>query len=127
MMQFVQTDPRMMDVFKEITGIDLMDMQAQQMKGKEKSEDMRKKRDEEDAKRKAEEEKKRKEDEENALPEEEKSRIARKKQAEVKKNEGNEFYKKKQFEQALQLYDEAISFDETEVTYYNNKAAVYFE
>ena len=32
MMKFVQSDPRMMDVFKEITGIDLMDMQAQQMK-----------------------------------------------------------------------------------------------
>jgi len=25
-------DPRFMDVFKELTGIDLMDMQAQQMK-----------------------------------------------------------------------------------------------
>jgi hypothetical protein len=68
MMQLVQTDPRMMDVFKEITGIDLMDMQAQQMKSKEKAEDMRKKRDEEEVKRRAEEERKRKEDEENALP-----------------------------------------------------------
>ena len=52
MMQFVQTDPRMMDVFKEITGIDLMVMQAQQMKSKEKAEDMKKKREEEEAKRK---------------------------------------------------------------------------
>jgi stress-induced-phosphoprotein 1 len=127
MMQLVQTDPRMMDVFKEITGIDLMDMQAQQMKSKEKAEEMRKKRDEEEAKRKAEEDKKRKEDEENALPQEEKDRIARKKAAEVKKNEGNEYYKKKQFEEALKLYDEAISLDENEVTYLNNKAAVYFE
>jgi hypothetical protein len=32
-----------MDVFKELTGIDLMDMQAQQMKSKEKQEDFRKK------------------------------------------------------------------------------------
>jgi hypothetical protein len=32
MMQLVQMDPRFMDVFKELTGIDLMDMQAQQMK-----------------------------------------------------------------------------------------------
>lgn len=127
MMQLVQTDPRMMDVFKEITGIDLMDMQAQQMKSKEKAEEMRKKRDEEEAKRKAEEDKKRKEEEENALPQEEKDRIARKKAAEVKKNEGNEYYKKKQFEEALKLYDEAISLDENEVTYLNNKAAVYFE
>ena len=28
MMQVIQTDPRFMDVFKELTGIDLMDMQA---------------------------------------------------------------------------------------------------
>jgi hypothetical protein len=32
-----------MDVFKELTGIDLMDMQAQQMKSKEKQKDLRKK------------------------------------------------------------------------------------
>ena len=127
MMQFVQTDPRMMDVFKELTGIDLMDMQAQQMKSKEKAEDMRKKREEEEAKRKQEEEKKKKEDEENALPAEEKLKIALKKQAEAKKNEGNEQYKKKNFQEAIKLYDEAISLDTNEVTFYNNKATVYFE
>ncbi len=127
MMQFVQTDPRMMDVFKEITGIDLMDMQAQQMKSKERAEEMRKKREEEDAKKKQEEEKKRKEDEENALPTEEKLKIALKKQAEAKKNEGNEFYKKKNFAEAIKLYDEAISLDPNEVLFLNNKATVYFE
>ncbi len=51
MMQFVQTDPRMMHVFKEITGIDLMEIQAQQMKQKEKMEENKKKRDEEEKKR----------------------------------------------------------------------------
>lgn len=61
------------------------------------------------------------------MPEEEKQKIALKKQAEAKKNEGNEFYKKKQFEQALKHYDEAIALDENEVTYLNNKAAVYYE
>jgi hypothetical protein len=35
MMQLVQTDPRFMDVFKELTGIDLMEMQGEQMKAKE--------------------------------------------------------------------------------------------
>ena len=127
MMQFVQTDPRMMDVFKEITGIDLMDMQAQQMKSKERAEDMRKKREEDEAKRKQEEEKKRKEEEENALPAEEKLKIALKKQAEVKKNEGNDQYKKKNFLDAIKLYDEAIDLDKTEVLFLNNKATVYFE
>lgn len=35
MMQCVQSDPRFMDVFKELTGIDLMDMQEQEMKRKD--------------------------------------------------------------------------------------------
>jgi len=43
------------------------------------------------------------------------------------KNEGNEFYKKRQFEEALAAYDKAISLDPTDMTYLNNKAAVYFE
>ena len=47
--------------------------------------------------------------------------------AEQKKLEGNEAYKKKNFEAALALYDEAIKLDETDVTYINNKATVYFE
>ena len=127
MMQMIQMDPRFMDVFKELTGIDLMDMQAQQMKAKERQEEARKKAEEEAAKRRAEEEKKRKEEEEAALPEEEKLKIARKKQAEAKKAEGNEFYKKRQFAEALKKYDEALELDENEITYINNKATVYFE
>jgi len=35
LMQLVQSDPRFMDVFKELTGIDLMDMQEAQMKQKD--------------------------------------------------------------------------------------------
>jgi hypothetical protein len=38
----MQSDPRFMDVFKELTGIDLMDMQSQQMKNKDQQEDMMK-------------------------------------------------------------------------------------
>ena len=68
MMQFVQSDPRMMDVFKEITGIDLMDMQAQQAKNKDRMEEARKKREEQEAKKKQEEDRRKKEEEENALP-----------------------------------------------------------
>ena len=127
LMQLMQVDPRLMDVFKELTGIDLMDMQSQQMKNKDKQEEMRKKAEEEAAKRKAEDEKRRKEEEEAALPSEEKEKIARKKAAEAKKNEGNEAYKNKKFEDALALYGEAIALDETDLTYYTNKAAVYLE
>lgn len=56
MMQIMQTDPRFMDVFKELTGIDLMEMQAEQMKAKEKQEDAKKKAEEERKKKEAEEE-----------------------------------------------------------------------
>lgn len=43
------------------------------------------------------------------------------------KEKGNEFYKKKLFEEALKCYDEAIQLDPTDITFLNNKAAVYFE
>ncbi len=50
-MQIMQMDPRFMDVFKELTGIDLMDMQSQQMKQKEQTEELKKKREEEEKKK----------------------------------------------------------------------------
>jgi tetratricopeptide (TPR) repeat protein len=40
---------------------------------------------------------------------------------------GNEFYKKKDFTKALELYQEAIDLKPTELLYYNNKAACYIE
>ncbi|XP_017481576.1 PREDICTED: stress-induced-phosphoprotein 1-like [Rhagoletis zephyria] len=45
----------------------------------------------------------------------------------VAKNEGNEFYKKRQFEEALACYEKAFKLDPTDMTFLNNKAAVYFE
>jgi stress-induced-phosphoprotein 1 len=116
-----------MDVFKELTGIDLMEMQSEQMKNKEKTEDAKKKHEEERKRKEKEEEERKKREAEEALPEEEKQRLAVLKQAEAKKNEGNEFYKKKQFEQALALYSEALQLNENEITYHNNKSACYFE
>ena len=127
LMQLMQVDPRMMDVFKELTGIDLMDMQAEQMKNKDRQAEMAKARAAEEAKKKAEDEKRRKEAEEAALPSEEKQKLERKKQAEAKKAAGNEAYKGKRFEEALALYDEAIALDDTDLIYYTNKAAVYYE
>lgn len=97
LMQVMQTDPRFMDVFKELTGIDLMDMQADRMKQKEQDEDARRLAEEERKKKEAEEEARRKREAEEALPAEEKERLAKQKAAEAKKNEGNEFYKKRQF------------------------------
>lgn len=49
------------------------------------------------------------------------------KQAAEEKALGNEAYKKKEFEAAITHYDKAIELDPTNITYYTNKAAVYFE
>lgn len=74
-MQLVQTDPRFIDVFKEMTGIDLLDMQEKEMKRKDQMEDERKKRLAEMEAKKAEEARLKKEAEEAALPEEERTKI----------------------------------------------------
>ena len=116
-----------MDVFKEGTGIDLMDLQEKKMKSDDDERDAKKKRDEEAKKKKEEEEKKKKEAEEAALPEEERAKIKKVKDAEALKAQGNEFYKKKDFENALKLYQQAIDTNPEEITFYTNKAAVYFE
>lgn len=58
-------------------------------------------------------------------PEEQKKKEIEK-AAKEKKEEGNEFYKKKDFEKALGAYDEAIAIDPTNMTFLSNKAAVYF-
>lgn len=71
MMQVVQSDPRFMDVFKELTGIDLLDMQEKEMKKKDQQETAQKKRAAEEAVKKAEAAKKAQEEAEASLPEEE--------------------------------------------------------
>lgn len=49
------------------------------------------------------------------------------KKAKAEKNLGNEAYKKKDFETALKHYTKAIEILPSEMTFYNNIAAVYFE
>merc|ERR1719498_3020 len=127
MMQLVQTDPRMMDIFKELTGIDLMDMQEKEMKRRDQQEEDRKVAAAEAKRRKEEEEARQREAEEAALPEEERAKIQAKKDAEALKAKGNDFYKSKDFENALKFYQQAIDKNPEEMTYYSNKAAVHFE
>ena len=43
----------------------------------------------------------------------------------TKKDEGNQFFKNKQYEEAIQKYTEAIEFDKTDVTFYSNRSACY--
>ncbi|CAF1356875.1 unnamed protein product [Rotaria sordida] len=49
------------------------------------------------------------------------------KQAEEQKEKGNEAYKKKDFETALNYYNKATELDPNNMIYYTNRAAVYFE
>lgn len=49
------------------------------------------------------------------------------KEAKQQKELGNDAYKKKNFEKALEHYNKALSLDPIDITYYNNIAAVYFE
>ncbi|KAK7790552.1 hypothetical protein R5R35_013068 [Gryllus longicercus] len=48
-------------------------------------------------------------------------------QALREKELGNEAYKRKNFEEALSHYNKAVQIDPTDITYLNNKAAVFFE
>ncbi|CAH8629921.1 Stress-induced-phosphoprotein 1 [Schistosoma haematobium] len=48
-------------------------------------------------------------------------------EADSEKEKGNDAYKKKDFEAAITHYDNAIKLDPTCITYYTNKAAVYYE
>ncbi len=57
-------------------------------------------------------------------PEEQKVKEAQK-ASRKKKEEGNELYKSKKFDEALAAYDEAIALDPTNMTFLLNKAAVY--
>lgn len=43
------------------------------------------------------------------------------------KDLGNEYYKKKDFENALKHYQKAVDLDPTDITFLTNMAAVYFE
>ena len=43
------------------------------------------------------------------------------------KDQGNEFYKKKDLENALKHYQKAMEHDPNDITFYTNMAAVYFE
>jgi stress-induced-phosphoprotein 1 len=52
---------------------------------------------------------------------------AEKKQALEEKNLGNEYYKKKQFQQAIEHYNKAIELDPWNLSYLTNRAAAYLE
>jgi len=46
-------------------------------------------------------------------------------QAQAKKTEGNNFFKAKKYNEAIEKYSEAISLDPSDVTFYSNRSACY--
>lgn len=59
------------------------------------------------------------------LPPEERKIKEAQRDAKRKKEEGNDLYKNKKFAEAIECYDKAIELDPSNMTYLNNKAAVY--
>jgi len=53
--------------------------------------------------------------------------MSEKEQAKRAKELGNDAYKKKDFDNAIEHYNKAIKLDPTDITFYNNLAAVFFE
>ncbi len=123
LMQMMQTDPRFMTVFSVLTGIDFEKMNEDVQKASEE----RKK--EEEKKKKEEEEKKKKEEEEkyNAMSSEEKKEVDDHKKADEIKAKGNEEYKKRNYDEAIKLYQQAIDIYPKEMVYYLNSAKCYLE
>ncbi|KAJ1668337.1 Hsp90 cochaperone [Coemansia sp. RSA 1813] len=59
--------------------------------------------------------------------EEDREAAAKKAEAAEAKAKGNAAYKARSFDEALEHYSKAIEIDSTDITFWNNKAAVYFE
>jgi stress-induced-phosphoprotein 1 len=131
-------DPRIMEVFQVILGSQGMQMKSGDEFRKEQGDKMQAERtnsapaakkesvpepepepmETEDLSDLTPEELKAKEDERKAKED--------RKAAVAAKEKGNDLYKSKKFDEAIAAYDEAIALDPTNMTFINNKAAVYF-
>lgn len=131
LIQLMQSDPRFMDVFSVLSGLDLNKMQENAQEGQKKKEEddkERKKREEEEKKKRDEEERIRKEQEKfNSMSEEERNEELTKKQAEEIKLQGNSEFKLKNYKAALEFYQKAYNTYPKETTYHLNIAACYHE
>ena len=131
LLDIMQKDPRFMDVFSVLTGLDLtkMNEEVREAEQKKKEEEEKKKKEDEEKKKKEEEERKKKEEEDkyNAMTPEEKKEIDEHKKADEIKLKGNEEYKKKNFDEAIKYYNEAKEIYPKEMNYYLNLSRCYME
>ncbi|VDP04904.1 unnamed protein product [Soboliphyme baturini] len=104
-------DPRLLQVMSVLLGIDMDNMQRHQPSGQRESET--------DGNSQSHD----KTDEPMDVDQE----SDEKKKAMQQKQLGNEAYKKKDFATAHQHYEKAIELDPTNITFYSNNAAVFFE
>lgn len=110
--QLMQTDPRFIEVFGLLSGIDLGKLNAagyeMQQKEKEREEEERKKREKEWKLKEEEEKKKAEQDRIAKLSPEERKVAEDKEKAETLRTQGNKAYMSKKFEEALELYQQAL-------------------
>jgi len=116
MMQMMQTDPRMVEGFLAMQGIDVSTMSADDLGGAGGGSEPSRPT---PPPPKREEPKKEEAPPDNRTPEQ--------KEADEFKQKGNEQYKSKQFSEALEMYDKAIEKEPNEILYVNNKCAVWIE
>jgi len=116
LLQFMQQDPRLMELFMASQGIDVSNINTDDLRsaGAEGGEAP--------SARSAPPPKK-----DDPPPPPEDLRTPEQKEADEFKTKGNELYKKKQFAEAIEQYDKAIEKVPDDITYYNNKCAVWVE
>lgn len=144
-MNMMLSDPQVMSALGVLLGIggnsfktvdpnnpgdmaDAMEMeQKEEEEERERSKAEAKRRAEEQQRKAAEEEAERQRQAAEQMSPEEKEQLQRKQQAVQEKEQGNTFYKQRQFDQALQHYNKAVELDPNNITYLNNIAAVQYE
>jgi len=117
LMQMMNQDPRVLELFMAMQGIDVSTVDPSSMRAEAGDAEQQSR----PAAPKREEPKK----EEPPPPED--LRTPEQKEADEFKSKGNELYKKRQFQEALEMYDKAIAAEPNDLTYYNNKCAVWIE
>jgi len=116
MMQMMNQDPRALELMMAMQGIDVNTMDAEKAAaegaasahapGAAKREEPKKK---------------------DEPPPPEDLRTPEQKEADEFKKQGNDLYKAKKFQEALDMYDKAIAAEPNDLIYYNNKCAVWIE